>query len=223
MRAVTLFVICWTLFVSGCLLLTPAEAWAQDASQVSAETTETTEEPIETPDKPDKKIEEMAKKENVELSPAIVQKLSAKQLERVIQHRDTMRSGIGRRKKEWVAILVPLFFFLCLGGIVGGTLYYRNRQSAHRHQTLRLMIEQGAEIPPELLTPPIKPRSDLRRGILLIAGGIGATVFLALVNSDEPGVWSLGLIPTLIGIGYLIAWKLEPGRTNGNGNGNGPA
>jgi hypothetical protein len=29
------------------------------------------------------------------------------------------------------------------------------------------------------------------------------------VNDWEGGAWSLGLIPFLIGAGYLIVWKLE--------------
>jgi hypothetical protein len=97
--------------------------------------------------------------------------------------------------------------------VVGGALYFRSRQNLQRHLTLRLMIEKGAEIPPELLTPPVKPRSDLRKGVVLLAGGIGATIFFALVKTgDAGGVWSLGLIPTLIGLGYLIVWLIETGR-----------
>jgi hypothetical protein len=37
--------------------------------------------------------------------------------------------------------------------------------------------------------------------------GIGTMIFFGAV-SDE-GVWAIGIIPFLIGIGYLIVWKLE--------------
>jgi len=37
----------------------------------------------------------------------------------------------------------------------------------------------------------------------------GLMVWLGAVNDWEGGAWSLGLIPFLIGAGYLIVWKLE--------------
>jgi len=39
--------------------------------------------------------------------------------------------------------------------------------------------------------------------------GLGAMIFFGAVNDWEGGVWSLGLIPFLIGLGYLMVWKLE--------------
>ena len=43
--------------------------------------------------------------------------------------------------------------------------------------------------------------------------GIGLMVFLAAVNDGEGGAWAVGVIPFLIGIGYLLVWKLE-GKTD---------
>jgi hypothetical protein len=39
--------------------------------------------------------------------------------------------------------------------------------------------------------------------------GIGIMIFLGAANDWEGGAWSLGMIPFLIGAGYLIVWKLE--------------
>ena len=44
--------------------------------------------------------------------------------------------------------------------------------------------------------------------------GIGIMVWLGAVNDWEGGAWSLGLIPFLIGAGYLIVWKLEGAKKN---------
>jgi len=38
-------------------------------------------------------------------------------------------------------------------------------------------------------------------------------IFFGAVNDWEGGAWSLGLIPFLIGLGYLLVWKLE-GKNN---------
>jgi hypothetical protein len=39
--------------------------------------------------------------------------------------------------------------------------------------------------------------------------GLGLMVFLAAVNEGEGGAWAVGVIPFLIGAGYLVVWKLE--------------
>ena len=42
--------------------------------------------------------------------------------------------------------------------------------------------------------------------------GIGLMVFFGAVNEWEGGAWSLGIIPFLIGAGYMLVWKLEARR-----------
>jgi hypothetical protein len=49
----------------------------------------------------------------------------------------------------------------------------------------------------------------MRRGVVLVMIGIGLMCFFAAVNDWEGGAWTLGLIPFLIGAGYLVVWKLE--------------
>jgi hypothetical protein len=39
--------------------------------------------------------------------------------------------------------------------------------------------------------------------------GLGLMVFLGAVNDWEGGAWALGIIPFLIGAGYLLVWKLD--------------
>jgi hypothetical protein len=67
-----------------------------------------------------------------------------------------------------------------------------------------------------LLNPPPaqRQRSDLRRGVVLTMIGVGLMVFFAAVNDWEGGAWTLGLIPFLIGAGYLLVWKLDTKKDN---------
>ena len=44
--------------------------------------------------------------------------------------------------------------------------------------------------------------------------GTGLMFFFAAVNDWEGGVWTLGLIPFLIGAGYILVWKLEGKKDN---------
>jgi hypothetical protein len=112
--------------------------------------------------------------------------------------------------KDYVAIIVPTVFFLTLLGAVGVTLYFRAMRERERHETLRRMVEKGMEIPSALLVPPHRPASDLRRGLVLVAVGLGLLVMLATVNDhDLRSIWGLGLIPTLMGLAYLATWRIR--------------
>ena len=84
--------------------------------------------------------------------------------------------------------------------------------SRSRQRTIRLLVEKGQPVPAELLAPEVRRvrrHSDVRRGVIWTMVGLGLMVWLAAVNDWEGGAWSLGLIPFLIGLGYLIIWKLE--------------
>ena len=72
----------------------------------------------------------------------------------------------------------------------------------------------GQPVPPELLSSPaaapvtVRPWYDLRRGIVLVSVGVGVVMFFGISAGWDNGVWALGLIPGLIGLGYLLAWRL---------------
>ena len=88
--------------------------------------------------------------------------------------------------------------------------------SRSRQRTIRMMVEKGQPVPAELLAPhtkEVRQRSDVRRGVVWTMIGLGAMIFFGAVNDWEGGVWSIGLIPFLIGLGYLMVWKLE-GKKN---------
>jgi len=83
--------------------------------------------------------------------------------------------------------------------------------SRSRQRTIRLLVEKGQPVPAELLAPAtraVRRRSDVRRGVVWTMVGLGLMIWLAAINEDG-AAWSFGLIPFLIGLGYLIIWKLE--------------
>jgi hypothetical protein len=84
--------------------------------------------------------------------------------------------------------------------------------SRSRQRTIRMLVDKGQPIPAELLAPAtraVRKRSDARRGVVWTMVGLGLMIWLGAVNDWEGGAWSFGLIPFLIGLGYLIIWKLE--------------
>src|SRR6185436_14374290 len=84
--------------------------------------------------------------------------------------------------------------------------------SRSRQRTIRMLVEKGQPVPAELLAPAtrsVRQRSDMRRGVVWTMVGLGLMIWLAAVNDWEGGAWSFGLIPFLMGLGYLIVWTLE--------------
>jgi hypothetical protein len=100
--------------------------------------------------------------------------------------------------------------------IVGLIMYFSFSRSRAMHRTVRMMVEKGQPVPEALLNPPPaqRQRSDLRRGVVLTMVGLGLMVFFGAVNDWEGGAWTLGLIPFLIGAGYLLVWKLDTKKDN---------
>jgi hypothetical protein len=121
---------------------------------------------------------------------------------------------------EFVLPIVGIVFLSIFGApvlIVAVILFFGSTRSRMQHKTIRMLVEKGQPVPAELLAPPtpaVRQRSDMRRGVVLSMIGLGVMVWLGAVNDWEGGAWSLGLIPFLIGAGYLIVWKLEGGKSS---------
>ena len=110
--------------------------------------------------------------------------------------------------------LIPVVMFTFIGISVWLGVNGKLKRNRQLHETLRLMIEKGQPIPPELLQSqdsPRRPRSDLRTGLVLIAVGIGV-FFLPLGNVSSRA----GLIPLLMGVAFLIVWKIESNKNGQN-------
>jgi hypothetical protein len=120
---------------------------------------------------------------------------------------------------EFVIPIVAITMLTVFGApvlIVGLIMYFSFSRSRALQKTVRMMVEKGQPVPEALLNPPPaqRQRSDLRRGVILTMIGVGLMVFLGAVNDWEGGSWTLGLIPFLIGAGYLLVWKLDTKKDN---------
>jgi hypothetical protein len=95
--------------------------------------------------------------------------------------------------------------------VVAAIMFFSYLKSRSLHRTVRDMVEKGQPVPPALFAPPpaIRARSDMRRGVVLMMVGFGVMIFFGAVNDWDGGAWALGIIPFLIGVGYLLVWKFE--------------
>ena len=92
--------------------------------------------------------------------------------------------------------------------MVAVVLIYKHRKAQMNHDTITRLAEKGLPIPPELLERPRPGHAGLRGGLVLVALGIALSIFFA---GWGPG-WSIGLIPGLMGVALLVAWKIENSR-----------
>ena len=131
------------------------------------------------------------------------------------RHHSTSSSSNNDDDMAWLAVPIVFIVFFAIFGmpvmIVAIILYFSFSRNRAMHKTVRMMVEKGQPVPESLLNPPpvVRQRSDLRRAIKWMLVGLGLMIFFGACNDWDGGAWSIGIIPFLIGAGYLIFWRLD--------------
>ena len=116
---------------------------------------------------------------------------------------------------EFIYLFIPLVVMTAPVLIVLILLRYRRQQTQERYRTLLQLAEKGVDLPSQLLVEPDVLYCERRRALVLIGGGLGLmAMFLALPGQLDNGLsihslWGLGLLPLMIGLGYLASWWLN--------------
>ncbi len=154
---------------------------------------------------------------DLNLSREVLKKLDNKDIVEIIKFRDKLeyenemaQEARVHAKAEPTALSISIWifmswlFFLILISIP----FYFNHKKIHEHQLIiKNLVEKGQEIPKELMTSSSKPgRSDFHKGVILIALGTGVLIVLLSLEIGN-NYWTIGLIPMLMGIAYLISFK----------------
>ncbi|HKZ12109.1 MAG TPA: DUF6249 domain-containing protein [Rhodanobacteraceae bacterium] len=114
-----------------------------------------------------------------------------------------------------IILIIPLVLFLGPTLIVLIFFRYRYLQTQARYSTLLHLADKGVELAPQMLAEPQLEYSERRRALVLIGAGLGLMVmFAALPGHFDNGLgvrslWGLGLLPLMIGLGYLASWWLN--------------
>jgi len=116
--------------------------------------------------------------------------------------------------------IVPVVMFLSAPVIIWVLVYFRFKAKAEFQQTVRLALEKGNELSPELMAhigePQPNEHRDLRRGLIWLALSVG-TVALAFGVDDEDALnvlLAVATFPFSIGIAFLIMWRFGSGQKN---------
>src|SRR3990167_1137158 len=86
-------------------------------------------------------------------------------------------------------IFVPISMFGMVVGIVWLVSYFNGRKRLTIHETIRLAIDKGQPLSPELMdrmsmvTDPV--RADLRRGVLFLAFGAAFAVLGGVIGMED--------------------------------------
>ena len=111
--------------------------------------------------------------------------------------------------------LIPIVMFLVVGFVFFLVLYFRHRNRAEMQQTIRLALERGTELSPELINrlgePEPSKNKDLRLGLIWLALALGL-VLCGIVVPDPTGDALRGCLagaafPFAIGLAYMIMWR----------------
>ncbi|MFY7973427.1 MAG: DUF6249 domain-containing protein [Rubrivivax sp.] len=119
-------------------------------------------------------------------------------------------------------LFIPAVVLLAPVLITALVLRHRRTRAQMRYQFLLKFVESGTALPASLPGEATPQQSDLRRALVLLAGGVGLSptlVSLPLnIHVDRPlaDLWGLGILPVALGLGYLGHWFLSR-RGGGNG------
>ena len=97
-----------------------------------------------------------------------------------------------------LTLTVPFVFVIII--IIINSFEKRKRDQQRAELYLKA-LEKGIELPPNFMEDPNKEK-PLQTGIILVSVGIGLSVFMYYAASPKMG--TLGLIPLLLGIGFII-------------------
>lgn len=120
-------------------------------------------------------------------------------------------------KVDLTPVLVVSVVFLTSAAIVAIVFWYLHRAKELKHQTILLALEKGLPLPPGFIDGGAQPTpqgNDLNTGVKAVFIGIGIGLFFL---SIQPRLWTIGLIPAFVGLGYIAAHALtgrkQPGAT----------
>lgn len=111
-------------------------------------------------------------------------------------------------------LIIPAAMMLPPIVITALVLRYRRTRSEMRYRLLLQLAELDVALPTELPGEATPQHCDRRRALVLLAGGIGLSAMLVSLPIEYDAghrvaeLWGLGILPVMLGLGYLANWYL---------------
>ncbi|HNP34510.1 MAG TPA: DUF6249 domain-containing protein [Woeseiaceae bacterium] len=112
-------------------------------------------------------------------------------------------------------ILVPIVMFACFAIVLYAYFLFRYKGRQDTQQTIRLALDKGVELSPELVDrlgyPKAPKDKDLRVAIIWLALTVGLVLCGFAIPDDSGealrGVLTGAAFPFALGVAYLIMWR----------------
>jgi len=114
-----------------------------------------------------------------------------------------------------IICLLPFLFVVVVLIVMANS---RNRESKRKYDLYMKSLEMGQTIPENFFDEPKKsnPNSNLKKGILWFVVGAALLIYFVIVNQKDGLI--VGIVPTFVGIGYLLVHKLDKPKTDSSTN-----
>lgn len=109
--------------------------------------------------------------------------------------------------------LIAIVLFMVVGTAMTLAFYFRFRTRREVQESVRMAIDKGQELTPELLRSLGEARepktADLRRGSISISVGLALIVFALAAGQEDLSrpLMAVSSFPFLLGLAYLGLWR----------------
>jgi len=112
---------------------------------------------------------------------------------------------------SFAIVLIVILPFLFVITIIYLNVRQKNTESKRKYDLYMKSLEMGQTIPEHFFDEPknVGKPSNLKRGIILLMVGISFGLFAFIKRDTDLIILLAAIIPTFVGIGYLLVHKLE--------------
>jgi hypothetical protein len=116
--------------------------------------------------------------------------------------------------------MICMLPFLFAAVIIISNVRSKNAESKRRYDLYAKSLEMGQTVPEHFFDEPKKenPASNLKKGILWFV--VGIALLISFIVMSEKDALIVGIVPTFVGIGYLLVHFLEKPKTISTGTNN---
>lgn len=115
--------------------------------------------------------------------------------------------------------LIVVLPFLFIPTIVYIITKAKKEESKRRYDLYTKSLEMGQTVPEHFFDQPkVSTSSDMKKGILWLAVGLAILIYFVVIHKNNALI--VGIIPTFVGIGYLLVHYLDKPKTDTRANNN---
>lgn len=115
--------------------------------------------------------------------------------------------------------LIVLLPFLFVPTIIYIIIKAKKEEAKRRYDLYTKSLEMGQIVPAHFFDQPKgSVSSDMKKGILWLAVGLAILIYFVMIHKNNALI--MGIIPTFVGIGYLLVHYLDKPKTDTTANNN---